>query len=126
MALETLKGIQAIGDWEILNKRPTKADGSINWSLFDEQRKSKPIYIDHDVNMISFRIQNGPVKEVGINGCQVDTIIETAKIMLEGLHAKFPCDDNIVAITCLDTALMALKDRKKDRERRGVEGFDKE
>lgn len=122
MALETLEGIEVIGGFPVLMERPKKDDGSIDWDLFDEQRKTKPIYIDHDVNMISFRVQSGPIKEVGINGCQVDTVIEAAKLILEGLNKKFPCRENALAITKLDEAIHWLEHRTKDRQERGVEG----
>lgn len=122
MALETLKGVKKIGKFDILQERPKKDDGTTDWELFDEQRKSNPIYVDHNVNMISFRVQNGPIKEVGLNGCQVNEIIEAAKIILEGLNKKFPCRENSSAITKLDEALMWLEKRTKDRESRGVEG----
>lgn len=122
MALETLKGVEEIGGFKVLGERPKKASGEVDWALFDEQRKEKPIYVDHDVNMISFRIQNGPIKEVGVNGCQVDTLIWTAKTILEGLNKKFPCRENACAITKLDEAIHWLVARTKDRELRKVEG----
>ena len=126
MALETLKDVKKIGVFDVLSERPTKADGiETDWSAFDEQRKLKPIFVDHDVNMISFRIQNGPVKEVGVNGCQVDTVIEAAKLIIEGLNKNFPCRENAMAITKLDEALLCLIMRKIDRDLRGVEGFNK-
>ena len=34
------------------------------------------------------KIQNGPIKENGVNGCQVDTIIEATKAIIEGLNKK--------------------------------------
>jgi hypothetical protein len=80
------------------------------------------IYVRQDVNSLSFTIQNGTVKENGVNGCQVDTIIESAKTILEGLNAKLPCRENAIAITKLDEALMWLEKRTKQREARGVEG----
>lgn len=122
MALETLKGVTELGGFRVLQERPKKPDGSVDWPRFDELRKTQPIYVDHDVNMISFRIQNGPIKEVGVNGCQVDTLIETAMVMLEGLNARFPCEENERAIRRLGLALVDLEDRKKSREARGVEG----
>ncbi|RKZ98977.1 MAG: hypothetical protein DRQ46_00440 [Gammaproteobacteria bacterium] len=97
MALSTLKGIE-LGDF---------------------------ITVDHDTNTISFKIQNGAIKENGLNGCQVDNMIETAKIIIEGLNKNFPSDFNTFAIEGLDKSLIALKERKKDREHRGVEGFEK-
>ena len=49
-------------------------------------------------------------------------MIEAAKIIIEKLNQKFPCRENSVAITKLDEALMWLDKRKKDREKRNVEG----
>jgi hypothetical protein len=122
MALETLKGIEAIGGFEVMQQRPENEEGMVNWKLFDEMRKTKPIYVDHDVNMISFRIQNGPIKEVGLNGCDVSTIIEAASLIVEGLNKQFPCDENHKAIRSLNNALDWLEERKINREKRQVEG----
>ena len=74
-----------------------------------EIRPNNFIYVRNDVNSISFTIQNKPIKEVGVNGCQVDTIIETAQIMIKELNKKFPCWENEQAINGLETALIALK-----------------
>lgn len=125
MALETLKGISQIGGFPVLEARPTKPNGEVDWDAFNELRKAKPIYVDHDVNMISFRIQNGPIKEHGVNGCQVDTLIHAAKQMLLGLNEKFPSDYNCNAIAALMAATEALDARTRDREARGVEGESK-
>ncbi len=122
MALETLRGIEEIGGYKVLVVRPRKEDGSLDWDLFDEMRKKHPIYIDHAVNMISFRIQDGPIKEHGVNGCQVDTLIHTARIMIQNMNEKFPCRQNELAIEGLNDALGWLEERKWDREKRGVEG----
>jgi hypothetical protein len=121
MALETLKDVTEIGGFKVLAKRP-KDKGETDWALFDEQRKEKPIYIDHDVNMISFRIQDGPIKENGVNGCQVDTLLHTALVIIRGLNRKFPSTDNDIAIAKIGSALVALDRRKNERIARGVEG----
>jgi hypothetical protein len=62
------------------------------------------------------------VKENGVNGCQVDTVIAASKAILEGLNKNFPCRENAMAITKLDEALLWLEKRTKDREARAVEG----
>jgi len=118
MALETLKGIDVIGGFKVVRKR-----GDLTWDEFDEKRKEYPINITEEKGMISFKIQDKPIKEAGINGCQVDTLIETAKIMIEGLNAKFPCRENSIVITKLEEALHWLEHRKKDRTERKVEGL---
>ncbi len=125
MALETLKGVTEIGGFEVLSERPMNPQGGVDWPLYDELREKKPIYIDHRVNMISFRIQDGPVKEVGVNGCQVDTLLHASEIIVEGLNKKFPSIDNDIAIKAIRSAIYALERRKRDREMRGVEGFSK-
>jgi hypothetical protein len=125
MALETLQGVTEIGGFKVLQERPKKRDGSVDWDLFDEQRKINPIYVDHEVNMISFRIQNGPIKEVGVNGCKVETMIEAAKMLFEKLNEILPSRENAMVITKLDEALLLSLKRKLDREQRQVEGYNK-
>jgi len=131
MALETLKSVSEIGGFKVvvmdelrlLHPEKFNESGSMDYKWFEKDiRPHNFIYVRHDVNSLSFTIQNGPVKENGINGCQVDTIIETAKKILEGLNKNFPCRENSAAITKLDEALHWLEHRKKNREQRGVEG----
>jgi hypothetical protein len=83
------------------------------------------VVIDHEANTISFNIQDGPIKEHGLNGCQVDMMIRVTRRIIEGLNEKFRCRENAVAITKLQEAEMWLKERKREREARGVEGYDK-
>lgn len=130
MALETMKGVTEINGEKILQERiyfPSEEgkQPEINWPATDEARKSCPIFVDHDVNMISFRIQNGPIKEVGKNGCQVEDIIAVSKHIIEQLNAKFPCRENSMIITKLDEAIMWSKKRTADRQARQVEGLSK-
>lgn len=105
MALETLKGVKEIGGFPV---------GKCEDDSF--------VQIIEDENAIAFKLQNGPIKEFGVNGCQVDTIIEAAKLILEGFNAKFPSAHNRNAIDDLADALMWLQRRKADRESRDVEG----
>lgn len=134
MALETLKGVEEIDGFKVVvmdelrDKYPEKFNesGSMDYKWFEKDiRPHNFIYVRHDVNSLSFTIQNGPIKEKGINGCQVDTIIAAAKVILEGLNRTFPCDANKWACEDLQSALLHLEKRKKDRESRGVEGFNK-
>lgn len=125
MALETMKGITEINGEKILQERVLFSDGTINWPATDEARKECPIFVDHEVNMISFRIQNGPIKEVGKNGCQVEDVVAVAKHIVEQLNAKFPCRENSMMITKLDEAVMWSKQRTINRQARQVEGTSK-
>ena len=118
MALKTLAGITYIDGFKVIRGKP---DG-MSWDEFDELRKEHPIHISDFMNTISFRIQDGPISENGVNGCQVDTMVATARQIIHGLNKEFPCRENALAITKLDEALMWLKERKTDRVKRGVEG----
>lgn len=131
MALETLKGIEKIGEYPVMEMDSLRErfperfreDGSMDYNWFEtEIRPNHFIYIRHDVNSISFTIQNKPIKEVGVNGCQVDALIHAALLIIAGLDNKFPCEHNKNAIGHLKEALMDLQARTRDREERGVEG----
>lgn len=117
MALKTLRTLpriagELIEHWEnnaVFMEGPRPADGPF-------------VHVDHDKNVLSFKIQDGPIKEVGVNGCQVDTIVATAKAIIVGLNEAYPCAENKLAILGLSMAMEALELRKANREARGVEG----
>ncbi len=121
MALETLDGIEEIGGFKVVRHKSE----SMSWDDFDKLRDSFPINITERMNTISFKIQNGPIKENGVNGCQVDTMIEAARLIINGLNEKFPCDENEKALHYLKQALWWMAERKRNREKRGVEGENK-
>lgn len=108
MTLETLKGIKEIGGFEI--KR-------VSWN----PPKNNFIEVNTSGNGVTFNIQQGSVKENGVNGCQVDAIIETALIMVKGLDVKVPCTENKQVIEGLSKALVFLGKRKKRIKSKEVE-----
>lgn len=131
MALETLKDLKEVNGFKIikidelkkLHPEKFSASGAILSEFFESEiRPNYFIFVRDDKNSISFNIQNGPIKEFGVNGVQVNEMISIAKIMIEGLNKKFPCRENSMAIEKLEESLMWLERRKKNREARGVEG----
>lgn len=131
MALETLQGVNWINGRKVIvmddlrEKYPERftETGAMDHKWFEETiRPNHFIYVRRDKNSLSFTLQNGPIKEVGHNGCQVDDVIATAKTILEGFNKQFPCRENSSAITKLDEALMWLEKRRRDRVERDVEG----
>lgn len=118
MALETLKGVTEIGGFKVV-------DANLERDAYDPCHGNNFVIVNHEDNSIEFKIQNGPIKEVGVNGCQVDTLIEAAKLILEGFNKKVPSDETSLIIAKLDEALMLSNKRKADREKRGVEGTGK-
>jgi len=129
--LETLKGVEKIGEFDVVimdelrSKHPEKFNesGAMDYGWFEKDiRPHNFVYVRQDVNSLAFTLQKGPIKEVGVNGCQIDTIIDTARLILVRLNKNFPCRENALAITKLEESLHWLDHRKKDREKRGVEG----
>lgn len=134
MALEAIEGIQDLGGFPVvimddLRKQfPDKFNesGAMDYKWFEADiRPNNFVYIRKDVNSISFTLQNGSIKEKGVNGCQVDTLIHAAKAIIEGFNDKYPCDENRDAIMSLTDAICHLEMRKANREKRGVEGYKK-
>ena len=118
IALETLKNVTEIDGFKV--SRLHGRDGD------DPMGDEAPVKIVNRENLIMFKIQDGPIKEVGVNGCQVDTLIETALLMLSGFNDKFPCEENTNALNCLEGALSCLDRRTRRRKRKGIEGYNKE
>jgi len=131
MALETLKGIRNVGNYKVVDmdklreKYPDKFNesGAMDWKWFEKDiRPNAFIYLRHDKNSVSFTLQKGSIKENGVNGCQVDQLIFVAKMIIEKLNVKFPCEENRKVINHLFEACRWLAIRKQDRKFRGVEG----
>lgn len=110
MALETLKGVKEINGVEIFH-----ASGQ-------QYSTDKFIIVEHDVKSITFFLQDGPIKEVGKNGCQVTDMIAVAKHIIEKLNEKFQCAENEQTLYHLKKALHFQHLRTAMREKRGVEG----
>jgi hypothetical protein len=72
---------------------------------------------------IKLDFQEGPVKEVGVSGCQNEDVMEILLHRLTQLNKAFPCRENALAITNLEQSLMWLKRRTELREKQGVEGL---
>lgn len=77
-------------------------------------------------NWVTFIIQNGPIKECGINGIQVTDMLEYCKEVFKSLNSDFPCRENALTITKIEEAIHWQNARTKDRECRGVEGLNKD
>ncbi len=123
MALETLKGINEIGGFKVIRSFSDAGLAEGDFKGLDEKRKEFPINITERLNCISFKFQDGPIKENGVNGAQIDVLAHVLKLIVEGLNKDFPSEFNDRAIKGLDDCLQAFADRKADREKRNVEGM---
>ncbi len=74
--------------------------------------------------------QNGPLgrgeERQEPNGAFVETVIQAAINRIEFYqktnNGKFACRENVIALTHLETAILWLEKRTRDREARAVEG----
>jgi hypothetical protein len=64
-----------------------------------------------------------PTRLLTVNdGTTNEAVLEVLIDRLNYLNGKFPCRENSVALTHLDSALLWLNKRTNDRKKRGVEG----
>ena len=117
MALETLDDVSKIGEVEIAH-----LDSAIPKEEYLELIKSKFIIHGKENNTIIFKIQDGPIKENGLNGCQVSDMVAVARHIIGELDSKYPCNENKMTLHSLDRALEFQDLRTKNREQRNVEG----
>jgi len=80
---------------------------------------------NRDVGFQAFDFQRGPIKEVGINGVQNEHLLAVLIHRTTILNARFPCDENLLAIRHMKQAINALQARTANRQARGVEGENK-
>ncbi len=134
MALETLQGVKEINGQKVVimdelrEQFPDKFNesGSMNYEWFEKEiRPHNFIYVRHDKNSVSFTLQNGAIKEGGVNGCQVTDMIAVGKFIIEKLNEKFPCHENAMTLSYLEDALRWQEKRTANRIARGVEGVSK-
>ncbi len=69
------------------------------------------------------KFQQGPVKEVGVNGLSEEALIAIIIDRLRGWQkGPYSCRENACALTHFEEGLMWLHKRTLNREARGVEG----
>jgi len=98
--------------------------GAMDYKWFEKEiRPNFNIFLRHDVDSISFNMLTKPASEGGdINRCQWSDLVAVGLEQLKYLNNKFPCKENAVAITHIETALLWNNKRTADRIKRNVEG----
>ena len=101
----------------------------MNEEIFDKVEKkmnNEYVHVSSKTSEIIIKIQDGPIREVGENGAQIDVLGEVWLEIIKGFNAVFPCRENSITITKIEEALLWQMKRTMNREKRGVEGFNKE
>ena len=74
-----------------------------------------------ELGLIEF--QNGGIADNGVNGLTNEALLAIVAHRLDCFNTgPFPCRENAIAKTHVETALLWLEKRTKDRKVRGVEG----
>lgn len=99
----------------------------LNVSVLDEPGQGGACHwyaIENDrVTLAKILFQNGPIKELGVNGVTQESLLAIVIDRLRGFQAgAHSCRENAIALTHCEEALMWLQRRTVDRVKRGVEG----
>ncbi len=71
----------------------------------------------------SIKFQNGPIKEVGVNGIHNEDLLVIVMDRLKGFQSgEYACEENSEAYVLLSNALAAIRKRTDRREKAGIEG----
>jgi len=116
------------------NMKETSAPKLLERGRFDQNKRAFPFFdtdrkdneeipfIEVTRSSVTFYLQTGPIKEYGVNGCQIDDMIKFVLDTISVFNEKFPCQENENALKNLQKAWKWLAMRKMDREARQVEG----
>ncbi|MCC2381173.1 hypothetical protein LKM00_27660 [Bacillus wiedmannii] len=78
----------------------------------------------NDVNkFIDIKFQEGPIQTNGVNGAQIEDVIDALVERLQGFqNGGYPCRENALAITKLEEGRLWLNERTRKRQQQGIEG----
>lgn len=78
---------------------------------------------DHEEVLVEIHFQEGPIKEVGVNGVSNEDLIAMVLDRLNSFqNSEYECRENEIAKQKLEEALMWLGHRTNVRQNRGVLG----
>lgn len=84
------------------------------------------ISLDRADNSLTFQFQNGPIKEVGINGCQITALLHAFEQILTSLNKLKKCQENDHTLRHIVEAIRTQEQRTARRTIEGTEGTNKE
>ena len=111
---------------ELTSHKVNELDDSINVNVTDEPGQGSACHsymMSHGEVVQTVLFQNGPIKEVGVNGTSNEALLAIVEHRLLGFQSgEYACRENAVALTKIQEAMMWLHKRTRDRLSRGVEG----
>jgi hypothetical protein len=101
----------------VLHEKEFNYNAPHHFEVWADQGQPMPLLVG------SVHFQEGPIKEVGVNGVNNEDLIAMVICRLEHFNqTDFRCRENSMAITKLEEALLWLRKRTMGREQRGVVG----
>jgi hypothetical protein len=100
--------------------------GEISSSCLRPEEIRKFIKVDSENCQVTFDIQSDPIKSVGINGVQCLDILKYSFHLLTSLNNSHRCKENEKSLDLILEAINWQEIRTEEREKRGVEGFNKD
>jgi hypothetical protein len=98
--------------------------------LYLGEDKQSFLVVDREDNLKVYAdidFQDGPRKEVGVNGCRCEDLLDICLFRLEYFqsmeHGKWACEENKQAIQLIRGALEFLNVRTRKRVARRIEGL---
>lgn len=115
---------------EITDHRAEKTSGTIDSLITIEAGPRGDGGAPHDYRIAPnetsptlIHFQEGGQEEVGTNGVSNESLLVVVIDRIQSFQlGRYPCDENLNALTHLRHALHFLHDRTRDRVSRGVEG----
>ena len=91
-------------------------------AMTKELGANKYIKVDAKKGTVTFQIQDGPIKENEVNGCQAVDMLQYIGYLFGDLNNSFPCAENEKTLQHIKNGVDWQDIRTAKREERGVEG----
>ena len=85
-------------------------------------RENENSFVSCEGNVLRITLQDGPIKEVGENGAQIDILAELLKEIVTRFQTKHFSPENVLIIDGLKATLGAFTLRTARRTKDGTEG----
>ena len=105
--------------WNRFSSLPSVRDNA----FVDVRDRSQAFSSDKGASIIHIRIQNGPRKEVGENGADIDLLGQIWLDILKQFEERMPCEENLETIWNVENALAIQDQRRKRRIAEQTEGL---
>lgn len=97
-------------------------DVDINGKPYEHSHPLDDFLKNISISKIEFQLQNGPIKEAGLNGLDISDLIYIASRIIVKFNKECPCAENQKTFNLLQEAIEWQLKREKDRIEREVEG----